>query len=93
MDIFRGELLGDCLNFAFPNGESFVFNATVLLSESNPFFGDQWYGEFIRGVLDSNFFFDCPIHQWLKEDEGKEFACFFGWEIIYRSLCLRNIDV
>ena len=76
LDIFKYDDLRGCDNFKFPTSdEEYSVTASVFLRMSNPFFGDQWRGEFIRFILSTSVSFECPIDTWLEEDYEYVFEC------------------
>ena len=87
LDWFVKSNLKNCENFQVPKGGSSRMSVTVTLSG-----GDAWYGEFIRVLLHTGVFYQCPVTSWI-EAETRRFECYVGQPLPVSSIEIPSDNV
>ena len=67
-DIFGNAMIGSCKDFDFRSDSMVTSNVTISRQE-NATHSNGWRGEWIKVVLDSLSFLECPIDGWIDGDD------------------------
>ena len=71
LDDYTGEQLVECAGFEI--SENDTFRVTIFHRGA-----DAWFGQYVRLLMDSGIYFQCPITFWMDDDEIKNIDCVIG---------------
>ena len=71
LDDYTGEQLVECAGFEVSENDTFL--VTIFHRGA-----DAWFGQYVRLLMDSGIYFQCPITSWMDEDEIKNIDCVIG---------------
>ena len=71
LDGYTGAELGECAGFEISESDTF---RVTLLHEGH----DGWFGQYIRILMESGTYFECPITTWIDNDDIKTIDCSKG---------------
>ena len=71
LDDFTAEQLPGCYGMEISENENFRL---IVFHRGS----DAWFGQYIRLLLDSGIYFQCPVTDWMDDDESKIIDCTIG---------------